>query len=77
MRLKVGEPAGAEGHRATGEVGNDAGDDLEKGRFAGPVGAENDDDLVLVDDKVDAGERAVLAVGGADAATIQASAPPR
>ena len=42
---EVGQRAAAEGDRAARQVRHDAGDDLEQGRLAGAVGAEDDDDL--------------------------------
>jgi len=64
-RVDAGDVAPVEVHAAADRL-HQTGDGLEEGRLAGAVGAEQGDDLVLLDVEVDAEQHLDLVVGDLD-----------
>ena len=59
---------------AVGACRNQAGDGFQKGRLAGPVGADDGDGLALVEARVDAVQRLEVAVESGEVAGLEATA---
>ena len=70
-RAPIGAPSSSD---AVGGAVNEAGDGLQEGRLARPVGADDGDGLALLQRRVDAVQRLEVAVEGRELAGLEAAA---